>query len=463
MALKQLFKRKPAQTVIKGRSPALIITLAVHAILLLMAGAFVAVTVVQRSETKFEGKQIVHPKMKLKKLQVPVKIEQHIKRQAPSLSQRVTANTRMNTKSADFKMPEVAGFGAGTGVDLSGVSLGGSLGFASTQINVFGLKSSGEKILFILDTSRNMLIDEIGGIPAYKIIKDELTGLISRLPPTALFNVVVFDRDTAARAFSPELGLASQVNVEKLQAWLAPLNSDLARIGIETLSSPGTPLKFEPIAPIANNQDGWLAALSYAIQKGADNVYWLGTDDTMRPIHQDLYNDVKCGRTLSDPTGIPPKFRGVDYDNCGGKEAWDKKVVEARKRFNAENDQRRAAGQPLRVISTGGGNYALVLMYFAGAAIPAQKIDVLNVRYEYTPNDVVEYIEALQKKYAGNDRRSVAIGLQAKPLSFNVIHFVPKNKEFSPLLRLDAVSRKMNGNYLRVEGMDAIRSSATSR
>lgn len=458
--LKQLLNRKPAQTAVKGRSPALIITIAIHAILLLIAGTFVAVTVVQRSETKFEGKQIVHPKMKLKKLQVPVKIEQQVKRQTPSLSQRVTANTRISTKSTDFKMPEVAGFGTGSGVDLSGAALGGSLGFASTQINVFGLKSSGEKILFVLDTNRNMLIDEIGGIPAYKIIKDELTSLISRLPPTALFNVVVFD-DTQSRAFSKDLSTASPDNIEKLKQWLAPLNSDKARFGLATLPSPGTTLAYEPIAPIANNQHGWPAAFSYAVRTGVDNIYWLGTSDHMRRIHRDLYNDVKRGKPLSDPTGIPPEFRGTDYGPAGGKEKWDKLVADARKRFDEENTRRRAAGQPVRVIPSHGGEPALVQMYFEGASMPQRKD--ASVGYEYTADDVVEYIEALQKKYAGSDRRSIGIGLQTKPLSVNVIHFVPKNVEARSLIRLDTVARRMNGSYLRVQGMEAIRSSATAR
>lgn len=52
------------QTVVKGSSVALLVTVAVHVILLFAAGAFVAMKVMERAETKFEGKQIVRPKMK---------------------------------------------------------------------------------------------------------------------------------------------------------------------------------------------------------------------------------------------------------------------------------------------------------------------------------------------------------------------------------------------------------------
>jgi hypothetical protein len=458
MALKISLKRT-RQTAVKGRSSALIITIVIHVLILVAAATFVAVTVVQRSETKFEGKQIVRPKMKLKKLQVPVKIDKNTRQQS-KVSQRVTSAARVTTKSVDFKMPEMTGLGGGAGVDLSGFSLGGSLGFASTQINVFGLKSTGEKIVFILDTSRNMLIDEIGGIPAYKIIKDELTGLIGRLPPTTLFNVIIFDANREAVAFSPDLCPASDANVQKLKTWLAPLNTDQTRIGTATLASPGTPLTYEPAIPIANIQRGWPAALSYALQKGADNIYWLGTFDFLMYIHKDLYADVKRGKPLSEPTGMPPEFHGVDYSSCGGKEQWDAKVAEARKLLDTENAQRKASGQPARVIPAFGGEYALVAMYFPGISIPQMKD--AKIRYLYTAQDVIDYIGTLQKKYSEQDRRSVSIGLKKKKLSFNVIHFVPKDKDYVPLQVLEDVAQKMNGNYLRIQGRDAIKSSATS-
>jgi hypothetical protein len=466
MAFKFQFNRKKP-TAVKGRPSALIISILVHAVVFLVAGTFVAVTVVQRSEPKFEGKQIVRPKMKLKKLQVPVKIEKKMKQQAPKLSQRVTANTRVQTKAVDFKMPEIAGFGGGVNIDLSGAGLGGgSLAFATPQINVFGLKSSGEKILFILDTNRNMLIDEIGGIPAYKIIKDELTSLISRLPPTSLFNVVVFDNMTA-RAFSKELSQASDENIKRLDAWLAPLNRDKTRFGVSTLAFPGTTLEFEPLAPIANIQRGWPAALSYGLQKGVDNIYWLGTDDYMREIITELYNDVKRGKPLEYPSGISPEYQGYDYQAYGGKEKWDKLVADAREKLNEENERRKKAGQPIRVVPNHGGDPALVNMYFEGVPIPQRK--AAGHLYYYKGDDVLSYIKAMQKKYAAQDYRSASIGLKQKKLSFNVIHFVPKVPPSNSFIsignlgRLDMVARQMNGQYLKIEGMDAIQSSATAR
>jgi hypothetical protein len=457
MPFKQLFKRKPAQTAVKGRSPALIITIAIHAILLLIAGTFVAVTVVQRSETKFEGKQIARPKMKLKKLQVPVKIEQQVKRQAPSLSQRVTANTRISTKSADFKMPEVAGFGTGSSVDLSGVALDGSLGFASTQINVFGLKSSGEKLIFLLDTSRSMLVDEVGGIPAYKIIKDELIHLISQLPPTALFNVVVFDT-VQVRAFSPELSAAGSENIQKFKEWLTPLNSQLEKIGLETLLTPGTPLQFEPAPPIYNEQYGWMSGLSYALQKGADSLYWLGVSDVVRPMQKTLWEDCTRGIPLKYPKGWEPdETGGMDF-SVYSREKWDKLVQKANEKLTKENELRLAKNQPVRVIS--GGPKAVVRTYFPSEPQPPLK--GRSPAYMYTGKDILDYIEVMSQKYGAADRRKASIGLEKKPIRINVIQFMPANQEPTPLPNLLDATRK-NGGYKQLRGLKAIVSEATGR
>ena len=458
MALKQLFKRNPAQTAVKGRSPALIITIAVHVILLLIAGTFVAVTVVQRSETKFECKQIVHPKMKLKKLQVPVKIDPQVKRQAPSLSQRVTANARSSAKSADFKMPDVAGFGAGTGVDLSGASLGGSLGFASTQINLFGLRSRGEKIVFLLDTDQRMLVDNIGGIPAYKIIKNELINLIGSLPPTALFNVIVF-AGNSAWPFSNEMSPASHETVEALKTWLAPLNSDKRQVGLSTLPAPRQNLQFEPLPPIYNRHGGWMAGLTYAVQKGADCIYWLGTYDNIGGMQEELWKDCERGKPLKYASGwAPDTHGGMDFE-AYGVERWQKLVSDAKQKHKEENDRRLAKGQPARVLANNSA-FAFIRAYFPSAPLPNYKPG--EVRRNYTGADVIKYIEALGEKYSSQDRRSASIGLENKKLKVNVIHFVPVNQSPTELTVLPYVAREMGGDTKQIQGLAAIEAASSS-
>ena len=114
------------QTAVKGRSSALIVTIVVHVVFFLVAGTYVAMEVIERQETKFEGKQIVRPKMKLKKLQVPVNIKKKATNK-PKLRKRIVVQPKMNSTMPDIKMPEITGVKGGLGGGIAG-GLGGAGG-----------------------------------------------------------------------------------------------------------------------------------------------------------------------------------------------------------------------------------------------------------------------------------------------------------------------------------------------
>jgi hypothetical protein len=172
-----------------AKSSAMLVSLVLHAILIVLAASFVAVKVYQNESTQFKVPKILRPKAPLKKPQVPVKIKK--RRPKPKMRQRITVKSRSNQKMPDIKMPEIVGVRTGIGA-MGGDGLGASsVGFTMPEINVFGIKSRGEKIFFILDSSGRMMEDEIGGMSAYRIIKEELIRILRTLPPTTLFNVPI--------------------------------------------------------------------------------------------------------------------------------------------------------------------------------------------------------------------------------------------------------------------------------
>ncbi len=117
--------------VVRGRSMAFIVTVAVHVILIVVAGSYVAMTVFQREEPRFEGKQISRPKMKLKKLQVPIKVK---KIRQPKFQQTMASQSKPS--SLDFKMPSMGGIkGGATSLDGGGL---GNLGFGMRFDTLFG-------------------------------------------------------------------------------------------------------------------------------------------------------------------------------------------------------------------------------------------------------------------------------------------------------------------------------------
>ncbi|MEN8256077.1 MAG: hypothetical protein ABFR33_11480, partial [Verrucomicrobiota bacterium] len=144
-----------------SKSSAAVVSIALHLILLLIAGTFVAVTVVTKNEKKFEVKQVNRPKMPPKKLQVPVKIKKQ--KRKPKLRQRIVVKTKVQNMP-DIKMPEITGIKGGLGaVGNAGLGDAASIGFNMPEINVFGVRSKGEKVFLALDTDAQIMHDKVGG------------------------------------------------------------------------------------------------------------------------------------------------------------------------------------------------------------------------------------------------------------------------------------------------------------
>ncbi len=125
-----------------AKSSAAMISLAIHAVLIVIAVSFVAVKVIVKDEQIFEAKPVSRPKMQLKKLQVPVNIKKK-KVQKPKLRQNIVAKPK--TTSMDIKMPEMTGIKGGMGYMDEGGGLGG-IGFG-LDIDLFGgSKGSGNEL-----------------------------------------------------------------------------------------------------------------------------------------------------------------------------------------------------------------------------------------------------------------------------------------------------------------------------
>ncbi len=116
------------------KSSALVVSVIIHAVLLIVAFSFVAVQVIIKPEQSFEATEVKRPKMKLRKLQVPVKQK---KTQAPKLRQNIIAKPKL--KAVTIQMPEIVGVVGGMGAGR-GEGLGG-LGF-NFDMDLFGSSKS---------------------------------------------------------------------------------------------------------------------------------------------------------------------------------------------------------------------------------------------------------------------------------------------------------------------------------
>lgn len=113
-----------------SKSSAMLVSLAVHAILILVAVTFVAVSVIPKEEPAFEVKKVKRPKMPLKKIKAPVDTKK--RKPKPRLRKRILSQKKTFN---DIKMPEITGVAGGLG-NMGGDGLG-SLGF-DLDMDLFG-------------------------------------------------------------------------------------------------------------------------------------------------------------------------------------------------------------------------------------------------------------------------------------------------------------------------------------
>ncbi len=102
----------------------MVVSITIHAVFVILALSFVAVTVVIKPEQAFEAKSVKRPNIKLRQLQVPVNIKKPS--QQPKLRQTIVVKTPR--PNVDIRMPEIVGVkggkGFGSGSGLSGLGFG---------------------------------------------------------------------------------------------------------------------------------------------------------------------------------------------------------------------------------------------------------------------------------------------------------------------------------------------------
>ncbi len=425
-----------------SKSSAAVISIALHLVLLLIAGTFVAVTVVTKADKHFEAPKVNRPRLPPKKLQVPVKMKK--KRPKPKLRKQITVKTRMDRKMPDIKMPEITGIKGGLGSAAVG-NLGSvaGVGFTMPEIEVFGVKSRGEKVFLVLDSREYIMYDEVGGIVGYTIIKDELTRIIDSLPPTTLFNIAVFDTGSRFVLF-PSMVPANQANVDKIGRWLDPLNKvskEMAAddFGPKTLGPGGHRISEDFRTGKIHKNQSWYPPCAEAMKQQADTVFLLTS------IYGWQYDG---GKRI--PLG------------SAAKRTWDESYQKALKLLDQDNANRKARGDAPRAIKKN-SEWEMNKAYFPDIEFPSHE----EVTW-YTPNDFRKALETIRSKYASHAIQATS-GISKKKkdrFTLNIIQFVPETDagEFQgrydrSIPRLKALANRLNGQYRTIKGMKGIQSS----
>lgn len=419
-----------------AKSSAALVSLGIHAVLILVALTFVAVTVVTKDDQKFEAKPVNRPKMQLKKLQVPVNIKKK-KTQKPKLRKRIVVKPKLSQSVPDIKMPEITGVKGGLG-NAAGGGLGGAggLGFNMPEIELFGIKGKGEKIFIVLDASGFMMENEIGGIPAYTIIKSELVRILEELNSAVMFNIAIYGGGN--KVLFPNLVPASMPNVNKVKDWLEPLNAVSKGMGDKDYGTktagPGALdiTGANTIKPLQSGVGEWAGPTLEAMRQQADTVFILSCRWgflAYKEADAEEWSEAKMAR-------------------------YNDKLAQARAKLKEENEKLRAAGKPPRVIA--GNPNKLLHAYFPGEPCPP--------RHEwvgYTPKDMLEAFVNMRESHKQKDSQLTS-GLgkrnqQKDRFTVNVVHFTKVDTEGKEanFIKLTSSTR---GDYRQIKGMEAIES-----
>jgi hypothetical protein len=339
-------------------------------------------------------------------------------------------------------MPEISGVKGGLGTAAGGLGIGSGIGFTMPEIELFGIKSQGEKVCILLDSRNDIMVDEIGGIRAYTIIKQELVRILNELPPTTLFNVIVFGGDTVMRF--PNMVPATEENLAQVQEWLEPLNAvdsenaGRTSYGTGTLGSGGTRSNEDLKAGKFQGQPEWYRPVMLAMKMQADSIF-----------------------LLTSGWGIQRYFteeidRGEWYESSAGRR-WREADEESKRLWEKENKERAARGEPPQVFRS---RTSRIRHYFPNIERPPKPPD-----YDYTAKDYIEAMQEIRKKYGSADvdmesgvRRR---GRGGDSFSFNVVHFRKKGEKESDG-RLLQLTRLAGGDYEIVAGLEAIESFVTA-
>jgi hypothetical protein len=323
-------KRKTARCSVE----AALLSVAIHLLLFFLAGSTVLLSVAAKRSIVFKGQAMERIELPRRVLQIPVKIQQ-MQRTAPRpiMVKQVLSQTRNPVRlpvppppEPDFsRTPEIQR------QSLSGRTMPGRMDIGVSSVDFFGAKSKGEKIIFILDASRQMMEDAKGGYSTYKYAKDEIHRLVDGMPSATLFNVFVYS-GSSVDFFRPQVAPATPENRAALKEWLAPINSDPHKVG-RVNGEYDPPVTYDSV--LESGVHHWLLAVQAAMEQTADTVF------------------VLCGAageyTVAADAG--ELIEGPDPEELARyREKVEQVQQKARQIFEKENEARAKKGLPPKIV-----------------------------------------------------------------------------------------------------------------
>jgi len=437
-----------------------LISAAAHVILGFVLGGITIVKFIIPDEAQFEEPPVVEEVEPPKDVKVQIKQQgAPANLQSQSLSIRPVANIAVT--AVDVTLPEMSDSftvsaalgGIGGGGLLGGTS--GSIGIGISNVSVFGLKTRAERILFVIDTNRQMVTDKKGGLNSYQVIKDEITDMVGNLSAGTLFNVMLHDRNKTMLFRQQLMSAGGEVHQQLIQ-WITPINSNADRPGLEGVSGASQPnlptLAEDPVnaaLPISfrGNDTGFITQT--ALEQGVDAIFFItgyhqGFEAVRRRMDEDEQED--WDKKISDPK----------YQKQLAEHKLEVSLMEQRIKveLTQQNAARAKKGLPPRVLDRRHGVYTasqelgLEWEVWHPGHTPYPEVD---------PKDIARYFKQLNAVLYEDHSRQIP--------SLNVVLFLAEDEAFSKQAekQLRDYVRFYRGKYRIIRGEKEIKSARSAK
>lgn len=440
----------------------IIISVLLHVVAAFVAGVVTIATHVIKEEALFEEPPVVEQEEPPPDVKVEIK-PQNIPQNQPLQNLKMKQVGNITVANVNVSLPSMGDsftVSAGLG-NIAGGSLmagtRGSLGLGMSDVNVFGLKTRAERILFVIDASRQMVTDKKGGLNSYQVIKNEITDMVGNLSAGTLFNVVLQDRRNMMM-FKPQLVAAgADVHAELVQ-WIGRINTDANNPGLEGVSGARRPtlstLRDDEIHKVlthsghGGNETAFITQA--ALEQNADAIFFItgyhrGFDNLIAPPSEKQVSDFQKLRASKD-------YQEQLAEHMLEKPKMEQRVRAELAKINAERAQK---GQPPRVLAQRYGVYS--------------NAGELGLKWTTTHPGHGPSRQTIEARYVNRYFKDLILTLyedrNLKPPSVNVVLFLAGDEEFKPewQKQLDQYVRFFKGKNRVIRGEDEIKSARSSK
>lgn len=351
----------------------LLVTVIVHVVLIAIAGYFVSEQIIGKKKT-FDAPPPSEPSVAQKKVEHRLTVAR--KGGGSSSASPVSASRIFSTAENALQLPSMPdlpsvgasslsgmGFGAGmgavgTGTGMNtGIGQGNTLGTGFMSLSFLGTTSNrASKVVFIVDVGTNLLDIRKGGFEAFKIIREEMMKLVSRMSATTEFGVVLYEtgvsdeRSGSLTTFDTKLLPATVANKELFFEWLRPINADPNSLGMASVRKrlpwrakelSGAGLDDSLIPPI------WARSLRAALELEPDTVF-LVTGSAGKVTRKVDDTELARRKREADERLADMKREGLDINAVNA--ARNAALNKARSQLDQVNAKLKAQGKPPLII-----------------------------------------------------------------------------------------------------------------